>query len=83
MQCRHYYIRKRRDPGKRRSKLYWKIKAYQTHIKDLCMTPRQSRIAWDDRRARIEPQHSRSQLMKYHLPIWSRYLKRKMESKKR
>lgn len=80
--CRQPVVRKRRDPSRSKSKLYWRIKAYQEHIKDLCMTPRQSRIAWGDQHAEIKPYEFRSQLMKYHIPIWSTYLKRKMDSKK-
>lgn len=77
--CRHPYIRKRRDISKSKSKLHWMIKAYREHVKDLCMTPRQSRIAWGDLKSPIESCGFRSQLMKYHIPIWSTHLKRKIK----
>lgn len=50
-----------------------------TYVKDFCLSPRQSRIAWDDRRSEIKPHGFRSKLLKYRISIWSPYLKRKIK----
>ena len=67
----------KRDKTRSKSKLFWIIKAYQEHIQDLCMTPRQSRKAWGDLKSPIETLGFRTQLMRYHIPIWSTYLRRR------
>ena len=75
-------LKNRREPTRSKSKLHWRILAYQEAVKDFCLSPRQSRIAWDDRRSEIKPHGFRSKLLKYRISIWSPYLKRKIKGYK-